>query len=138
MQLEECYASFQGNYEDVKSRLGKEDLIRRLVLKFLKDTSFEELSKALAQKDYGTAFHATHTMKDLSLNFGFDCLSKTTGTLTETLRKWEKETVDEAVCEKQWQQVSADYRMITDAIRKLEDNTETDADRMDVPMKLEG
>ena len=65
-------------------------------------------------------------------------MSKSTGALTETLRKWEKETVDEAVCEKQWQQVSADYRMITDAIRKLEDNTETDADRMDVPMKLEG
>ena len=138
MQLEECYASFQGNYEDVKSRLGKEDLIKRLVLKFLKDTSFEKLSIALDQKDYGTAFRAVHTLKGLSLNFGFDCLSKSTGALTETLRKWEKETVDEAVCEKQWQQVSADYRMITDAIRKLEHNTETDADRMDVPMKLEG
>ncbi|MGN0413202.1 MAG: Hpt domain-containing protein [Lachnospiraceae bacterium] len=121
MQLEECYASFQGNYEDVKSRLVKEDLIRRLVLKFLKDTSFEELSNAMEQKDYGAAFRAVHTLKGLSLNFGFDCLSKSAGALTETLRKWESEPVDEALCEKQWQQVSADYGMITDAIRKLED-----------------
>ena len=121
MQLEECYASFQGNYEDVKSRLVKEDLIRRLVLKFLKDTSFEELSNAMEQKDYGVAFRAVHTLKGLSLNFGFDCLSKSAGALTETLRKWESEPVDEALCEKQWQQVSADYGMITDAIRKLED-----------------
>ena len=119
MQLEECYASFQGNYEDVKSRLGKEDLIKRLVLKFLKDTSFEKLSIALDQKDYGTAFRAVHTLKGVSQNLSFDCLSRSTEALTETLRRWESEPVDEEKCEQLWQQVSIDYRIVANAICRL-------------------
>ena len=120
MQLEECYASFQGNYEDVKSRLGKEDLIKRLVLKFLKDTSFEKLSIALDQKDYETAFRAVHTLKGVSQNLSFDCLSRSTEALTETLRRWESEPVDKEKCAQQYQQVSADYEAVTGAIRMLQ------------------
>ena len=53
MDLRECYESFGGNYEDVRSRLMKDELIQRLVIKFLSDTSYEKLSAAMEQADYG-------------------------------------------------------------------------------------
>ena len=120
MNLEECYASFGGNYQDVKSRLMKDELIQRLVIKFLADTSYEKLASALDESDYGDAFRAVHTLKGVSQNLSFDCLSRSTEALTETLRKWETAPVDEAACEAQWSQVKADYAAVTDAIRMLQ------------------
>ena len=35
MDLRECYESFGGNYEDVRSRLMKDELIQRLVIDHL-------------------------------------------------------------------------------------------------------
>lgn len=122
MQLEECYAAFGGSYADVKSRLMKDDLIKRLVIKFLADTSYERLAAAMEQKNYEEAFRAVHTLKGVSQNLSFDSLSRATEGLTETLRKWETIPVDEALCEAQWQQVSADYQTIVDAIRQLQES----------------
>ena len=120
MDLRECYESFGGNYEDVRSRLMKDELIQRLVIKFLSDTSYEKLSAAMEQADYGEAFRAVHTLKGVSQNLSFDCLSRSTEALTETLRRWESETVDKEKCAQQYQQVSADYEAVTGAIRMLQ------------------
>lgn len=121
MQIDECYAAFGGNYEDVKSRLMKDDLIKRLVIKFLADTSYERLAEAVAQKNHGDAFRAVHTLKGVSQNLSFDRLSQATEGLTETLRKWETIPVDEALCEAQFEQVTAEYQAVIDAIRQLQD-----------------
>ena len=121
MQIEECYAAFGGNYEDVKSRLMKDELIKRLVIKFLADTSYDRLAEAVAQKNHGDAFRAVHTLKGVSQNLSFDRLSKATEGLTETLRKWETIPVDEALCEAQFEQVTAEYQAVIDAIRQLQD-----------------
>lgn len=122
MQLEQCYESFGGNYQDVRSRLMKEELIQRLVIKFLADTSYEKLAAAMEEKNYGEAFRAVHTLKGVSQNLSFDRLSHSTAAMTETLRKWESSPVDEALCEEQWQQVSANYKAVADAIRALQES----------------
>lgn len=122
MQIKECYELFGGNYDDVKSRLMKDDLIKRFVIKFLSDTSYEKLEGALKNKSYGDAFLAVHTLKGLSKNFSFDHLSASTEELTELLRKWESEPVDEALCEKAWQQVQKDYQEVAKAIIQLRDS----------------
>ncbi|MDD7642256.1 MAG: Hpt domain-containing protein [bacterium] len=121
MQIDACYAAFGGNYEDVKSRLMKDDLIKRLVIKFLADTSYERLAEAVAQKNHGDAFRAVHTLKGVSQNLSFDRLSQATEGLTETLRKWETIPVDEALCEAQFEQVTAEYQAVIGAIRQLQD-----------------
>lgn len=121
MQIDECYAAFGGNYEDVKSRLMKDELIKRLVIKFLADTSYDRLAEAVAQKNHGDAFRAVHTLKGVSQNLSFDRLSKATEGLTETLRKWETIPVDEALCEAQFEQVTAEYQAVIDAIKQLQD-----------------
>lgn len=42
MNLEECYNAFGGSYEDIKMRLNSDALIKRFVIKFLSDTSYEK------------------------------------------------------------------------------------------------
>ena len=121
MQIDECYAAFGGNYEDVKSRLMKDELIKRLVIKFLADTSYDRLAEAVSQKNHGDAFRAVHTLKGVSQNLSFDRLSKATEGLTETLRKWETIPVDEVLCEAQFEQVTAEYQAVIDAIKQLQD-----------------
>lgn len=116
MELEECYASFGGSYQDVKQRLMRDELIQRLVIKFLDDGSYEKLAAAMEKKDYGEAFRAVHTLKGVSQNLSFDCLSRSTDALTEALRRWESEPVDVEKCERLWQQVSADYKAVSNAI----------------------
>lgn len=47
MNLEECYEAMDSDYDDVMRRLGSETLVRKFVLKFLDDTSFQGLKKDL-------------------------------------------------------------------------------------------
>jgi len=120
MQLQECYDSIGGDYEEIKMRLGSDALIQRFALKFLKDSSYEKLGEALEKKDYGEAFRCAHTLKGVCQNLSFRCLSNSSGDLTELLRNFESAPVDEAACDRLWQQVSGDYSQVMDALRKLE------------------
>lgn len=54
MEVRECYDLFGGGYEDVSKRLPNDALIKRLLLKFPADKSYEELGKALKEQDYET------------------------------------------------------------------------------------
>lgn len=121
MDLKECYRKFGGDYEDVRKRLVKEDLISRMVVKFLADPSYQNLCDALAEKNYGEAFRAVHTLKGLSLNFSFGSLNISSSNLTELLRHWETVPVDPAMCEQLFSQVSDDYNSVTAAIREFAD-----------------
>ena len=47
MNLKECYEAMDSDYEDVMRRLGSETLVRKFVLKFLEDTSFQGLQEGL-------------------------------------------------------------------------------------------
>lgn len=122
MQVKDCYESFGGSYEDVRSRLMKDELIQRLVIKFLADKSYENLSAAIEQENYGEAFRAVHTLKGVSQNLSFDRLSRSTEALTEALRKWESVPVDEKNCAQLFQKVTADYEAVTGAIRMLQES----------------
>lgn len=119
MNLKECYDSFGGSYEVVKEHLQRDELIQRLVIKFISDKSYERLNAALQEKDYKEAFVAAHTLKGVCLNLSFARLSSSSSALTELLRHYEKEPIDEAACQSLWQQVSKDYAEVVDALGKL-------------------
>ena len=51
MNLEECYEAMDSDYDDVMRRLGSETLVRKFVLKFLDDTSFQGLKEGLENQD---------------------------------------------------------------------------------------
>ncbi|MCI7323454.1 MAG: Hpt domain-containing protein [Lachnospiraceae bacterium] len=119
MTLEECYSKFGGDYQDVMARLLNESMVSRLVVKFLDDPSYQNLSAALEEENYGDAFRAVHTLKGLSLNFSFGNLSNSSSDLTELLRHWETEPVDSGKCEEFFAKVREDYLAVTEALKEF-------------------
>ncbi len=86
MSIEECYERLGGDYAEVFSRFRREALIQKFALKFLNDTSFDELSKTLEAGETLEAFRAAHTLKGVCANLSFKRLADSASTITEMLR----------------------------------------------------
>lgn len=86
MQLNQFYISVGGKYEDVLYRLQNEQMIKKFLIKFLKDQTYNNLKKAIADKDTQSAFLAAHTLKGTAANLGLDSLASAASELTEVLR----------------------------------------------------
>ena len=119
MTIQECYASFGGDFDDVRQRIPKDELIQRFALKFLDDKSYGQLEESLKNDDMDQAFRAAHSLKGVSQNLSFKNLGHSSGELTEELRHWESAPVDKARCEELFRQVSADYAAVIAAIKQL-------------------
>ena len=74
MNLEECYEAIDSDYDDVMRRLGSETLVRKFVLKFLDDTSFQGLKEGLENQDAELAFRSAHTLKGVCRKFYNKCM----------------------------------------------------------------
>lgn len=115
MNLEECYEVMDGNYDDVMRRLGSETLVRKFVLKFLDDTSFQGLKEGLENQDAELAFRSAHTLKGVCMNLGFTKLFEVSSALTEELRDREiKENTTEM-----FEEVEREYTRTIGAIKGL-------------------
>lgn len=86
MTLQECYAALGGDYQDVLSRLRSEALVKKFVLKFLDDASFDLLCRSMEAGEYAEAFRATHTIKGVCQNLSFTKLYHSSAQLCEALR----------------------------------------------------
>lgn len=89
MTLQELYETIGGNYSSIADRLRTEERIRKFVLLFLKDNSFQTLTQALEQGDTEEAFRAAHTLKGVCMNLSFDSLFLLSSEITEYLRNQE-------------------------------------------------
>lgn len=118
MTLQECYMALGGDYEDVLSRLRSERLVRKFVLKFPDDGSYGLLCDSLAQKQYGEAFRAAHTIKGMCQNLSFTRLAESSSRLTEALRHGWTPEADGLLA-----QVAEDYQQIVGAVRALEEES---------------
>lgn len=86
MTLQEFYDRIGGDYKATISRLPSEALIKKFVLKYPGDPSFNQLKDALAAQDWELAFRASHTLKGVAQNLGMDRLYKTAATLCDAVR----------------------------------------------------
>lgn len=114
MTIRECYEMMGAGYEDVLGRFGSEKLIEKFALKFLNDSSYQELKSALEAKDVETAFRGAHTLKGVCLNLGFDRLYKVSADLTEMLRGGSLEGSEE-----QFARVEEEYNRTVEALNQL-------------------
>lgn len=112
MTLRECYAAMDGSYEDVVARLMTENLVKKFVLKFLSDTSFDTLDKALQDRDYDEAFRAAHTLKGICQNLSLTRLYESSARITTALRNGGYEEAQKLLA-----QVQEDYNQTISAIR---------------------
>lgn len=115
MTIQECYAQMGANYQEVLGRLYSETMIRKFVLLFLKDDSFQNLEAALGRADVKEAFRAAHTLKGVCQNLGFSNLFAPAYTLTETLRAGQLEGTQQ-----QFAEVAKQYKITVDAIHALD------------------
>lgn len=58
MDLKEFYAQIGGSFDAVLSRLCSESFVRKFVLRYKTDPTFEQLKAAVAVKDWESAFRA--------------------------------------------------------------------------------
>lgn len=86
MTLKECYILLEGDYEDVLHQMIKEERIRKYVLMFLKDDSYQNLRKGMEEEDYDLAFLGAHTLKGVCRNLAFTKLGDISSQMTEYLR----------------------------------------------------
>ena len=108
MTLQEFYDRIGGDYKATISRLPSEALIKKFVLKYPGDPSFNQLKDALAAQDWELAFRASHTLKGVAQNLGMDRLYKTAATLPKPLE-------DASL----WPPVVAAHEEVLAAIREL-------------------
>ena len=86
MTLQECYENMGGDYAEVVSRLVKEERIKKFMVRFLEDTTFFELKKAVEEKQNQEIFRMIHTLKGVAQNLGFKNLYEVSDVMTEAVR----------------------------------------------------
>lgn len=86
MTLQECYDAMGGDFADVMERMPSERLVKKFVLKFTDDQSFDLLCSSMAEKNYEEAFRAAHTIKGICQNLSFTRLLTSSSQLSDALR----------------------------------------------------
>ena len=79
MNVKDFFQEISGDYESVMLRFPSEDFALKFIIRFLDDTSFEDLCRNLEEGNYGEAFRAAHNLKGLGLSLGFTPLGKSAG-----------------------------------------------------------
>ena len=120
MTIQECYAALEGSYTEVLGRLYSEALVKKFVVKFLTDQSYQLLESTLKAGDYEEAFRAAHTLKGVTQNLSFTKLYQSSHEITEALRTKE---YDQAV--QLFPKLEADYLQTAGAIRTFQSEQET-------------
>ncbi len=114
MTVKECYTKLGGDYEGVVGRFRGEERVQRFALKFLSDSSYEELCQALEAQNVADAFRAAHTLKGVAQNLGFTPLYQSSHEMTEALRDGHPGDVSALL-----QQIRADYEQTVAALNGL-------------------
>mgnify|MGYP002541326647 CR=1 FL=1 len=86
MTVKECYSQMNGDYNNVLSRFYDEAMIKRLLGRFIDDTSFRALEQAMAEGNVQAAFNAAHTLRGVCQSLSFTQLCGTLDPITEALR----------------------------------------------------
>ena len=116
MTVQECYEAFQGNYQEVISRLRTDERVAKFLQRVLADGSYQLLCDSLATNNVDEAFRAAHTIKGVCLNLAITRLGQSSSSLCEYLR--EKRVIDDQVLT-MMQQVSQDYELTIGCISQL-------------------
>lgn len=115
MDIKECYAKMNADYDVVVSRFGSEAMAEKFAVRFLDDPSFEELCSGMDGNDGEKAFRAAHTLKGVCANLGFSALYNAAAALTEKLRERNTEGSEEL-----FKKVKKQYEITAAALREFE------------------
>lgn len=86
MTVKEFYDVIGGGYEDVLSRMLKDERIVKYLRRFPEDPSYGAFFEQLEAENYEEAFRNVHTLKGLALNLGLEKLGEASSAVCEELR----------------------------------------------------
>ena len=115
MTTREFYESIGASYDSVLVRFGSEKMITKFAKRFADDTTFQDMCKALEEKNAKEAYLMQTPHKAICRKIAFDELYKASYDLTEDLRDGELSGYEqdyEKVCEK--------YKMVYDNVTKID------------------
>lgn len=84
--MDECYEAMGGDYSEVLERLCSKELIKRVMIMYLTDDSFDKLCSSLSEKRYDDAYADAIAVKGVSGNMGFSGLYKAASDIVEALK----------------------------------------------------
>lgn len=87
----------------------------------MSDSSYRLLCDSLESNNYEEAFRAAHSLKGVYQNLGFKRLEQSSSSMTELLRNWKTEKMDEHQCQKLLVPVSEDYQLVVEYIKQLDE-----------------
>ena len=120
MTEKEFYEKIGGDYGEASSRLVKDSLIRKFVLKFKTDPNYMGLCDAIGSGDFDKAFEFSHTLKGVALNLAFKRLSAATVILTDALRPERRSSLDPAAAVQMLDAVSDEYKLVISSLDEIE------------------
>ena len=115
----EFYEKIGGDYSDAQTRLMRDSLIRKFVLKFPDDKNFAALKEAVGDERWDDAFAYVHTLKGVSLNLAFARLSAELVKLTDLLRPQNREALDAQCVRECFCAAEIEYTAILKAVEEL-------------------
>lgn len=117
----EFYEMIGGDYTDAQSRLMRDSLIRKFVLKFPDDKNFAALKEAVSDERWDDAFAFAHTLKGVALNLAFARLSAALITLNDMLRPQNRDALDAISVKACLGIVEKEYAAVLDAAKLLKE-----------------
>ncbi|MBQ7918939.1 MAG: Hpt domain-containing protein [Lachnospiraceae bacterium] len=67
--------------------LGKEDIYKKFLKKYLDDTGIDSIKQSVVKKDAFEVFKAAHTLKGVAANLGLECVQNKASEITEYTRE---------------------------------------------------
>ncbi len=117
MDVSSFYKTIGGEYEDVLSRLGTEEKVKKFVRLFFLTGDFESLEIAINKQEANEAFEFSHSLKGNSLNIGFTRFTEKINELVTCLRPRVISDVD--LVNKLFSEVKQEYNLIKSESEKI-------------------
>lgn len=116
MTVQECYEKMEADYNAVFGRLAKDERIKKFLIMFLKDSSYELLNSSIQSKNAEEAFRAAHTLKGVGQNLSLTKLYESASRLSDLLRG-KTDFTDDVLPE--FETLSAEYKKTIACIKEL-------------------
>lgn len=94
--------------------INNEALYKKFLVKFLQDTTFDNLQKAVEEGNLSSAFSYAHTLKGVSANLGLEFLCHKLTIITDHLRNMQTDHIAAEM-----EEISEQYQRACELIRNL-------------------
>jgi len=116
MTIQELYEQAGGSYAHAARIIKLDKLIERYVCLFEESRLMEKLNNAAKTMDAAGIFEASHAMKGVCGNLGFDTLAEEASALSEEFRAGHARSFSDDEVREKLKSIEAQYQRIVDGI----------------------